>query len=170
VSEITKKLSEVQLKLNAPKNQYNKFGKYNYRSCEDILQGVKPLLGDAVILVSDEIKMFGSRIYIEASATFRIGESEITVKALAREPEIQKGMSESQITGSASSYARKYALNGLLLIDDNKDADSQDNSNKPNVLTDVDKQWIGAVKADKAVLETITDVTYKAMIKKEAGI
>ncbi len=170
MSEIIKKLAEIQETLNAPKNQYNKFGKYYYRSCEDILQGVKPLLGGAVVLVSDEVRVFGNRIYIEASATFKLGDSDITVKALAREPESQKGMSEPQITGSASSYARKYALNGLFLIDDNKDADSQDNSKQAQALTETDKQWVEAVKADHAVLETITDTTYKALIKKEAGL
>jgi len=170
VSEIIKKLAEVQAVLNAPKGQFNNFGKYSYRNCEDILQAVKPLLGTAVILLSDDIKVHADRVYVEATAKFCYEGETIEVKALAREAQNKKGMDDAQITGAASSYARKYALNGLLLIDDNKDADSQDNSNKPNVLTDVDKQWIGAVKADKAVLETITDVNYKAMIKKEAGI
>ena len=114
--------------MNAPKGQFNKFGNYNYRSCEDILQAVKPLLGDGIILVSDEIKVFLDRVYVEATATFSFNGEQIQVKALAREPLAQKGMNEAQITGSASSYARKYALNGLLLIDDNKDADSRDNS------------------------------------------
>ena len=170
MSEIIKKLAEVQAVLNAPKGQFNNFGKYSYRNCEDILQAVKPLLGTAVILLSDDIKVHADRVYVEATAKFCYEGETIEVKALAREAQNKKGMDDAQITGAASSYARKYALNGLLLIDDNKDADSQDNSNKPNVLTDVDKQWIEAVKADKAVLETITDVTYKAMIKKEAGI
>ena len=170
MSDVIKKLSEIQEILNAPKNQYNKFGKYHYRSCEDIIQGVKPLLGDAVVLLSDEIKMCGDRIYIESTATFRWNNGDVSVKALAREPVMQKGMSEPQITGSASSYARKYALNGLFLIDDNKDADSQDNSKQERVLSATDKEWIGAVIADNAILETITDINYKAMIKKEAGI
>ena len=130
MSDIIKKLAEIQKKLNAPKSQYNKFGKYYYRNCDDILQAVKPLLGEGVILISDEIKVFGSRVYIEATATFSFNEQVIEVKALAREAEFQKGMSEAQVTGSTSSYARKYALNGLLLIDDNKDADSRDNSSE----------------------------------------
>lgn len=174
---IVEQLAVIQEKLNAPKNQYNKFGKYNYRSCEDVLQGVKPLLGGAVILISDEIKVVGNRIYVEATAVFKLANDEIKVKAFAREPESQKGMSEPQITGSASSYARKYALSGLLLIDDNKDADSQDNSKSESFkplpkqeLTTIDKDWITAVKADNSVLETITDVNYKAMIKKESGV
>ena len=177
VSEIIKKLSEIQLVLNAPKSQRNNFGKYNYRSCEDILQAVKPLLGESVILVSDEIKVFLDRVYVEATAKFCFGSETIEVKALARESLDKKGMDSAQITGAASSYARKYALNGLLLIDDNKDADSQDNSKSESFkplpkqeLTTIDKGWITAVKADNSVLETITDVNYKAMIKKEAGI
>ena len=174
MSEIIKKLSEIQLVLNAPKSQRNNFGKYNYRSCEDILQAVKPLLGESVILVSDEIKVFLDRIYVEATAKFCFGSETIEVKALARESLDKKGMDSAQITGAASSYARKYALNGLLLIDDNKDADSQDNSKsesfKPLPLSEIDKGWIGAVKADSSILEQIKDVNYKAMIKKEAGI
>lgn len=118
-------LSEVQAKLNAPKGQLNKFGGFNYRSCEDILQAVKPLLGKAVVLVSDEIKLIGDRFYVEATAKYVLGETVIENKAYAREPLIKKGMDESQITGATSSYARKYALSGLLLIDDNKDADTQ---------------------------------------------
>lgn len=118
-------LSMVQASLNAPKGQHNKFGNYNYRSCEDILQAVKPLLGEAVILVSDEIKMIGDRFYVEATAKFVLGDTVIENKAYAREPLSKKGMDEAQVTGATSSYARKYALNGLLLIDDNKDADTQ---------------------------------------------
>lgn len=120
-------LSQVQANLNAPKGQVNKFGGYSYRSCEDILQAVKPLLGEAVILVSDEIKLIGDRYYVEATAKFIFSGETVENKAYAREPVIKKGMDEAQITGATSSYARKYALNGLLLIDDNKDADTQDN-------------------------------------------
>jgi len=118
-------LSNVQANLNAPKGQVNKFGGYSYRSCEDILQAVKPLLGDAVILVSDEVKLIGDRYYIEATAKFICNGEVVENKAYAREPVVKKGMDEAQITGATSSYARKYALNGLLLIDDNKDADTQ---------------------------------------------
>lgn len=130
-------LNEVQRKLKAPKGQFNSFGKYNYRSCEDILEAVKPLLGDSVILLSDDICLIGSRYYVKASAIFRDGNgSEVIVTAYAREAESKKGMDESQITGAASSYARKYALNGLLLIDDTKDADTgnnnQDNNKQPS--------------------------------------
>ena len=127
MTDAYKALSEIQKTLNAPKGQTNKFGGYKYRSCEDILQAVKPLLGDAVILVSDEIKLIGDRFYVEATARFMLGDAVIETKALAREQANKKGMDDAQLTGATSSYARKYALNGLLLIDDNKDADSQDN-------------------------------------------
>ena len=174
MSEIIKKLAEVQAVLNAPKGQYNNFGKYNYRNCEDILQAVKPLLKTAVILLSDDIKVHADRVYVEATAKFCYEGETIEVKALARETQNKKGMDDAQVTGAASSYARKYALNGLLLIDDNKDADSQDNSKsesfRPLPLSEIDKGWITAVKADHSVLEQITDVNYKAMIKNEAGI
>lgn len=118
-------LAKVQAELKAPKGQMNKFGGYAYRSCEDILQAVKGLLGDAIILVSDEVKLIGDRFYIEATAKFILDGEVIENKAYAREPLTKKGMDEAQITGATSSYARKYALNGLLLIDDNKDADTQ---------------------------------------------
>lgn len=129
--ELYKKLLAVQKHLIAPKNQYNKFGGYNYRSCEDILEGLKPCLEEvkAAVTVSDELVLVGDRYYIKATATFydaETGES-VSNTAFAREEETVKGMSSSQITGSASSYARKYALNGLFCIDDVKDADSRDN-------------------------------------------
>ena len=121
------KLLAIQTELKSLKNQLNKFGGYNYRSCEDILEAVKPLLlkHDCHVTISDEIIEVGGRIYVKAIATFRDNkiDTHIITTAFAREAEIQKGMSEPQITGSASSYARKYALNGLFLIDDTKDAD-----------------------------------------------
>jgi len=128
MSDIIKALNEIQKKLNAPKSQLNKFGNYNYRNCEDILKAVKPLLGDGIILLNDEIQMIGDRFYVAATATYKLAGEEISVKAYARESLDKKGMDAAQITGSTSSYARKYSLNGLLLIDDNKDADSMDNS------------------------------------------
>ena len=130
MSEIIKKLAEIQKKLNAPKSQWNGFGKYSYRNCEDILQAVKPMLGEAVILVSDEIQVIGDRFYVVATATLKHAGEELSTKAYARESLDKKGMDAAQVTGATSSYARKYALNGLLLIDDNKDADSADNSQK----------------------------------------
>ncbi len=120
------KLTEIQKKLKAPKSNYNSFGKYNYRSCEDILEAVKPLLGDNTLILSDEVVQIGDRIYVKATAVFRDGATETRVSAFAREAESKKGMDESQVTGTASSYARKYALNGLFLIDDTKDADTDE--------------------------------------------
>jgi len=126
MKEINAILASIQKNLRAPKNQYNKFGQYNYRSCEDILEALKPLTSElgATITVSDEMVEVGGRIYVKATATLRCGEESISTTAYAREAEAKKGMDESQITGATSSYARKYALNGLFAIDDNKDADS----------------------------------------------
>lgn len=122
------KLAEIQSKLKAPKSQYNKFGGYAYRSCEDILEALKPLLleAGADLVLSDEAVAVGNRVYIKATATFRCGDETATGTGFAREAESRKGMDDSQITGTASSYARKYALNGLFLIDDTKDADTNE--------------------------------------------
>ncbi|MBR2276870.1 MAG: ERF family protein [Leuconostoc sp.] len=124
-----KELQAIQSKLEAPKGQYNSFGKYSYRSAEDILKAIKPLADEqkATITLSDEIVMLGNRFYIKATAkiTNSSGESESAI-GFAREAETKKGMDDSQVTGSTSSYARKYALNGLFAIDDTKDADSNE--------------------------------------------
>lgn len=127
-------LLAVQSELKAPKGQYNSFGKYKYRSCEDILEAVKPLLAKhkATLTVGDTLELVGERFYIKATAVFtdtETGES-VTNTALAREEETKKGMDGSQITGTASSYARKYCLNGLFLIDDTKDADTDEFKNQ----------------------------------------
>jgi hypothetical protein len=125
-----KKLTEVQRNLKANKSKFNSFGKYRYRSCEDILEAVKPLLEGMTLVISDEVVLVGDRYYIKATATIKdveTGETESST-AYAREALDKKGMDESQITGTASSYARKYALNGLLCIDDTKDADTMDNT------------------------------------------
>lgn len=124
--EFTKSLATIQQKLVAAKNQRNSFGNYNYRSCEDILEAVKPLLGDLTLTISDDILPVGERAYIKATATISDGEHSIAVSSFAREALTQKGMSDSQLTGATSSYARKYALNGLFLIDDNKDSDTDE--------------------------------------------
>lgn len=117
-------LSTIQKELKAPKSNRNTFGNYNYRSCEDILEAVKKILPEgAHVSLSDEIIYLGNRYYIKATATLTEATGSISVYGYAREPEIQKGMNEAQITGSASSYARKYALNGLFAIDDTKDDD-----------------------------------------------
>ena len=123
-TELHKKLWTVQQTLNAPKNQRNNFGGYNYRSAEDILEAVKPLLQSITLTVSDEIVLIGNRYYVKATATLSDGEDEIAATAYAREEESKKGMDASQLTGATSSYARKYALNGLFCIDDARDPDT----------------------------------------------
>ena len=162
---VYEKLMTVQTKLRAPKGQYNSFGKYSYRSCEDILEALKPLLGEvgAIVNVTDEIKLIGDRYYVEATASFidtETGERMIA-KASAREAEAKKGMDDSQVTGSVSSYARKYALNGLFAIDDNKDADSTNTHGKeikPNMTP---------TGITEAQLKRLFAIGNKAGIKKE---
>lgn len=134
MSSLTKKLIKIQSELKAPKGQYNSFGKYNYRSAEDILEAAKPLNAKHGLLLTltDEPIFIGNRHYIKATATLTDEESTLSVSAYARESESKKGMDHSQITGTASSYARKYALNGLYLIDDTKDADTDEYQNQSN--------------------------------------
>ena len=165
IMNVYEKLMTVQTKLRAPKGQYNSFGKYSYRSCEDILEALKPLLGEvgAIVNVTDEIKLIGDRYYVEATASFidtETGERMIA-KASAREAETKKGMDDSQVTGSVSSYARKYALNGLFAIDDNKDADSTNTHGKeikPNMTP---------TGITEAQLKRLFAIGNKAGIKKE---
>lgn len=130
------KLSKIQTTLKANKNQYNSFGKYSYRSCEDILEALKPLLKEnkSAVILKDEITELNGRFYIKATATFIDAESgeKVETTALAREEETKKGMDLSQVSGSTSSYARKYALNGLFAIDDNKDSDFTNTHGKEN--------------------------------------
>lgn len=129
-------LNKIQRELKVPKSQFNAFAKYNYRNCEDILEAVKPLLGDGVLTLSDEVVEVGGRCYVKATATLQLsgmyegarGNWKWETTAYAREALDKKGMDEAQITGAASSYARKYALCGLFAIDDGEDADKQDNS------------------------------------------
>ena len=146
---IYSKLGAIQSELKAPKNQFNNFGGYSYRSCEDILEAVKPLLKKykAALTIEDSIETHNNRVYIKATARLfdadaKEGEgSEIVTTAYAREPDEKKGMDPSQISGMASSYARKYCLNGLFCIDDNKDADT----NEVNLMAE--KADIKAAKA-----------------------
>ena len=138
IMNIYEKLLNIQNELKAPKNQFNKFGNYNYRNAEDILEAVKPicLKYKAVINVYDTIKQVGDRYYVEANAVITDVEKPaeyIENKASAREEENKKGMDSSQVTGATSSYARKYALNGLLCIDDTKDTDSEEYQKRSNV-------------------------------------
>ena len=127
---MNKKLMNIQSELKAPKGQYNSFGKYKYRSCEDILEAVKPVLAKhgCTLTISDSIELVGDRFYVKATATLSDIDSDksISVSAYARESQDKKGMDSSQVTGATSSYARKYALNGLFCIDDTKDADTDE--------------------------------------------
>lgn len=131
---IYEKLLCVQSALKAPKSQYNSFGKYNYRNCEDILEAVKPLCkaNNALVWLSDEVVLIGDRHYVKATASFVDVENGATLTAVAyaREEETKKGMDGSQVTGASSSYARKYALNGLFDIDDTKDSDTTNTHGK----------------------------------------
>lgn len=160
----------VQRDLKAPKNQYNSFGKYRYRSCEDILEGVKPILQEygCTIVLSDTIERIGDRFYVKATATFfdcDTGES-VSNTAYARESDDKKGMDASQITGTASSYARKYALNGLLLIDDTKDADTDENRNEAIGRTKSE----AAKKAMATRREKDDEIINKVISEKEANV
>ena len=140
------RLLAIQMELKAPKNQFNGFGKYSYRSCEDILEAVKPLCEKQglVLMLSDSLEYISGRFYIKAMAILTDTETgkQISASAFAREDETKKGMDGSQITGSASSYARKYALNGLFCIDDTKDADTRDNRSEVQLASQKQKNEI----------------------------
>lgn len=161
-----KELNTIQSLLKAPKEQYNKFGNYKYRNCEDILEAVKPLLfsQSCTLTISDEIVMIGTRYYVRATATIKNanGETETTT-AYAREDESKKGMDASQITGSTSSYARKYALNGLFCIDDTKDSDSLDNECQSNNQLEKDNRKL--LPKDKFNNEDLMKWIYKELEK-----
>ena len=131
---ITEKLAKIQSELKAPKGQMNTFGGYKYRSCEDILSAVKPLLDGLTLIINDDLVEVGGNVYVKATAALSDGEHVLAASGFAREPESKKGMDPSQITGAASSYARKYALNGLLAIDDTKDADATNTHEKEQAL------------------------------------
>jgi hypothetical protein len=163
---VREKLLAVQAELKAPKGQTNSFGKYKYRSCEDILESVKPLLKkyNATLVISDSLELIGERYYIKATATFQDVETDGVIEntAYARESAEKKGMDDSQVTGATSSYARKYALNGLFLIDDTKDADTDEfrNQQKTKEERDFDKKVEDDKKAiiskkDQAILENM---------------
>ena len=130
MKKIYSELSRIQRELKAPKNLFNKFGNYHYRNAEGILEAVKPLLNGYVILINDEPVMIGDRFYIKATVTLTDGEESISSVAFAREDKEKKGMDGSQLTGACSTYARKYALNALLMIDDSKDSDDDSLSPK----------------------------------------
>lgn len=164
---INEKLANIQQELKAPKNQRNNFGGYNYRSCEDILESVKPLLKkhDCTLTISDELIHIGERYYIRADAKLtdvKTGEVYIN-SAYAREEESKKGMDAAQITGTASSYARKYALNGLFSIDDTKDPDTEEYAKR----TGTEKKAAEPKKASAKQIEILKNLVkdIPAMLK-----
>ena len=163
--EIYKKLSRIQCELVATKGQYNNFGKYSYRSCEDILEAVKPLLDKykVAIVIKDDIVLVGDRFYVKATATLIDSDTGETVEAsaFARESADKKGMDSSQVTGATSSYARKYALNGLFAIDDNKDADATNTHGKDTIKVNM------TPALSEAQLKRLYAIGNKAGIKKE---
>ena len=168
---IYEKLAAIQADLKAPKGQYNSFGKYNYRSCEDILEAVKPLLkANGVILrLYDEVIQIGDRYYIKATAHLSDAKTEegTSNTAYAREQEIKSGMDASQITGTASSYARKYALNGLFLIDDTKDADTDEHAKQTGAKPKEDKKASAAqIKLIKELSQDVTTITSYYKVEK----
>ena len=171
--EIYEKLLTVQCALKAPKSQYNSFGKYNYRNCEDILEALKPILKEvkATVLITDSIEMIGERYYVKATAQFFDCDKPglpITTTAYAREEESKKGMDGSQVTGASSSYARKYALNGMFAIDDNKDSDTTNGQDKQQSKP---KQPANKDNAQpKAVLSDATKFSLNRGIKILSGL
>ncbi len=165
-NQIIMQLSKIQQQLKAPKGQLNKFGNYKYRSCEDILSAVKPLLNGLSLVISDEVILIGDRYYIKATATLSDGTNSIHATGYARESEQRKGMDDGQLTGAASSYARKYALNGLFAIDDTKDADTmppppENGKAKLPLLTPTHKSWAKAKTAIDQGKVTIDQIKKK---------
>jgi len=162
-------LEKIQTELKCNKGQYNNFGNYKYRSCEDICEALKPLLKEykCSVTLADEIVLIGERYYIRATATLHLGDEKIITTAWARESQEKKGMDASQITGATSSYARKYALNGLFLLDDTEDADSPKskmNENKPKD-TEIKKQT-----QEQFMIINSLDTTLKDFAKKKFNI
>ena len=171
------KINKIQTELIAPKDLNNKFGNYKYRSCESILKALKPLLQEyeLILIIHDSIEQVGDRFYIKAKATIKDENGEISAVAYARETLTKKNMDESQVTGAASSYARKYALNGLLCIDDTKDADSKDNSKEgdtkeknlvkkiSNVIDDDSKEILNTMNKQSAdmIIEALSEAACK---------
>ena len=166
-----KQLVEIQNELKAPKSQFNKFGGYKYRNAEDILEAVKPLLfkHKCTLTISDDIVCTGERIYVKATVVISNGADSVSVSAFAREPEAQKGMSESQITGASSSYARKYALNGMFAIDDTKDSDATNEGREDDGKPWLNKNTPQFDAAHKYVIDggKISDIEKKYKLSKE---
>ena len=167
--ELYKKLTEIQSELKAPKKQWNEFGNYSYRSAEDIQEALKPLLlkHDVTLFITDSVELVGSRFYVKAEAVLIHGKDSLTVNAYAREPENVKGQGEAQITGATSSYARKYCLAGLFLLDDTKDSDG---TNKHGVKTEqrepkpvqskpIDEKGLAKLKLLKTLFSELPEAT-----------
>lgn len=171
MSSIYAKLMKIQSNLKVNKSQYNSFGKYNYRSCEDILEGVKPLLAEVncVLVIKDEVVRVGERYYVQAQAILIDAEDgkEVSSVAMAREEESKKGMDGSQVTGASSSYARKYALNGLFAIDDTKDADTKEPT-KSETLSDKQIQRVFAVAKNSNLNKDAIDKWIKSKFQKDS--
>lgn len=131
-------LAIIQAEVQAPKNKFNSFGKYAYRSAENIIEAVKPIINPKGyhLILSDEMVIIGERYYIKATATISNGEQSYSATSYAREPEEKKGMDSAQVSGTTGSYSRKYALNGLFALDDNKDSDATSTETKPNVVVE----------------------------------
>ena len=182
---IYEKLMQIQVDLKAPKNQFNNFGKYKYRNLEDILEALKPLLSKytAVINITDEIVLIGERYYVKATATIinaEQGVQEISSTAYAREDESKKGMDLSQLSGSTSSYARKYALNGLFAIDDTKDSDTANTNAKEDTgayevnvpskgITEPQVKRLYAIAGDKNIKADVVKEQVFKVFKKEVS-
>lgn len=160
MKKIYSELSRIQQELKAPKNLYNSFGKYSYRNAEGILESVKPLLNGLALIINDEPVYIGNRFYIKATVTLTDGEESVSAVAYAREDEIKKGMDGCQITGACSSYARKYALNALLMIDDAKDSDDDSLSpkNPKNAKEPEPQKEMAPVSSGNATISTIKAV------------
>lgn len=168
IDSLAERLLKVQSELKAPKGQQNKFGNYKYRSCEDILEAVKPLLkkNELTLTISDEIQQIGDRYYVNAVAIVTYAGESVAVEAFAREEEVKKGMDSSQITGAASSYARKYALNGLFLIDDTKDSDATNTGEQAEPMMNArQKAYINLLLTKNGVV----DADKSAFLLKEFG-
>lgn len=167
MTAILEKLNIIQSKLKAPKGQYNKFGNYNYRSCEDILEALKPLLAEnkMTLIINDNIEQLGERYYLKATCTLFDAETgeKVSNSAYARETDTRKSMDTAQITGSVSSYARKYALNGLFAIDDTKDSDTNENykqTQKNQSNTQRNAQGVDISKVRNEIAQTLKAKNY----------
>lgn len=176
MKKIYSELSRIQQELKAPKNLFNKFGNYKYRNAEGILESVKPLLNGLALIINDEPVLVGDRFYIKATVSLTDGEDSVSAVAYAREDETKKGMDGCQLTGACSSYARKYALNALLMIDDSKDSDDESlspknpaNSEEVNPACDKEINGVSTAKKLPAVANLmrneISDIQEKLKLK-----